>query len=110
MASAQAVLAILRVWYEQVPESEQSESNATCRLRQAMLDVSPVDYQFAYEELRRFKNLELDLANRRELLSRLACSAPAWASAIENRLAQHTEPHPPGDPTLLGNGGSFTTS
>ena len=40
------LLAILRAWYEQVPESEQSEAQATQRLRQAMLDVSPVDYQF----------------------------------------------------------------
>ena len=39
------LLAILRAWYEQVPESEQPESNATRRLRQAMRDVSPVDYQ-----------------------------------------------------------------
>lgn len=92
------LLAILRAWYEQVPESEQSESNATRRLRQAMRDASPVDYQFTYEELARLKSLELELADRHELLSRLACSAPAWASAIENRLAQHTQPHPPGDP------------
>jgi hypothetical protein len=63
-----------------------------------MHNASPADYQSAYEELARLKTLELDLANRRELLTHLACSAPAWTSAIENRLAQHNKPQPPGDP------------
>jgi very-short-patch-repair endonuclease/Cdc6-like AAA superfamily ATPase len=92
------LLAKLRAWYEKVPESGESEAQATQRLRQAMFDASPVGYQSAYEELARLTNLELDLANRRELLARLARSAPAWASAIENRLAQHSKPEPPGDP------------
>ena len=75
-----------------------------------MHDASPVDYEFAYEELARLKSLELELAHRRELLSRLAVSAPAWASAIENRWHStlshiHRETLAP-----LGNGGSFTTS
>lgn len=54
--------------------------------------------QSAYEELARLKNLELDLARRRELLERLGRLAPAWASAIENRLAEHSQPQPPGEP------------
>lgn len=92
------LLAKLRAWCEQLPESGQSEAQATQRLRQAMLDASPVDYQSAYEDLARLKNLESDLVNRRELLTRLARSAPAWASAIENRLAEHSKPQAPGDP------------
>jgi len=44
------------------------------------------------------KNLEQELTRRHELLNRLTRSAPAWASAIENRLAQHSQPQPPGDP------------
>lgn len=92
------LLTILREWYEQLPESDQSEAQATWRLRLALRDASPSNYQSAYEELVRLKNLESDLSRRRELLGRLACSAPAWASAIENRLAQHSQPQPPGNP------------
>lgn len=89
---------LLRVWHEQVPESFKLEAQATRRLRWALRDASAADYQSAYEELARLKNLEFDLSHRRELLGRLSRSAPAWASAIENRLARHSEPQPPGDP------------
>ena len=92
------LLATLRVWHDQAAESEQPEARATQRLRQAIRETSPADYQTAYEELARLKNLESDWAKRRELLGQLAGSAPAWASAIENRLAQHSQPEPPGDP------------
>ena len=92
------LLATLRVWRDQAAESEQPEARVTQRLRQAIRETSPVDYQTAYEELARLKNLESDLAKRRELLGQLEDSAPAWASAIENRLAQHSQPQPPGDP------------
>lgn len=92
------LLATLRVWQEQAAESELSEAQAAQRLRQAIRDASPSDYQAAYEELARLKNLESELAQRCELLARLADSAPAWASAIENRLTQHSQPASPGDP------------
>lgn len=92
------LLASLRTWEEQLPESDRPDAQATQRLRQALRDASPADYQSAYEELVRLKNLELDLSCRHELLGRLACSAPAWVSAIENRLAQHSQPQLPGDP------------
>ena len=92
------LLATLRAWYEQLSESDRPEAQATQRLRQALHDASPSDYQFAYEELARLKNLEQELTRRHELLNRLTRSAPAWASAIENRLAQHSQPQPPGDP------------
>jgi very-short-patch-repair endonuclease len=92
------LLATLRAWHEQLPKSDRPEAQATQRLRQALRDASPLDYQSAYEELVRLKNLELDMARRRELLGRLSRSAPAWASAIENRLAQHNQPQPPGNP------------
>lgn len=94
------LLAILRAWHEQVSESDQPEAQATRRLRQALRDASPVDYQSAYEELARLKNLDLDMTRRRELLERLSRSAPALASAVENRLAQHNKAQPPGDPHL----------
>lgn len=92
------LLATLRVWYEQLPESNRPEAQATRRLRQALRDVSTSDYQSAYEELLRLKNLEQDLARRHELLNPLRRSAPAWASAIESRLAEHSKSQPPGDP------------
>ncbi len=92
------LLATLRVWHEQLSEPDRPEAQATQRLRQALRDASPLDYQSAYEELMRLKNLEQDLTRRHELLNRLSRSAPAWASAIENRLAEHSEPKPPDDP------------
>lgn len=92
------LLATLRGWHDQVAAAELSEAQATQRLRLAIRDASPADYLMAYEELARLKNMESDLAKRRELLDQLASSAPAWASAIGNRLAQHSQPKPPGDP------------
>ncbi|MBI4025927.1 MAG: DUF559 domain-containing protein [Verrucomicrobia bacterium] len=92
------LLTTLRVWQEQMPESGLSEAQATQRLRAALRDALPSDYQSAYEELGRLKNMERDLARRRELLERLGRSAPTWASAIENRLAQHSQSESPGDP------------
>lgn len=92
------LLKILREWHEQVPESAKPEAQARRRFRQALRDASPPDYQAAYEELARLKNLEFDLSRRCELLSQLARSAPAWTSAIENRLERHSQPQAPGDP------------
>lgn len=92
------LLATLRTWHDQVPESDGAEAQATQRLRQAIRDASPTDYQSAHEELTRLKNLESDLARRRELLERMAQTAPAWKSAIENRVAQHGGSQPAGDP------------
>jgi very-short-patch-repair endonuclease len=92
------LVATLGAWHEQVPESGEPVAQATQRLRQAIRDSSPADYQSAYEELARLKNLEIDLAQRRDLLKRLGRSAPAWASAIENRLAQHSQPQLAGNP------------
>jgi superfamily I DNA/RNA helicase len=92
------LLATLRAWYGRLPESTLPEAQATQRLRQAMRDASASDYQSAYEELARLKGLEQDLTRRNELLSRLRRSAPAWASALENRLAGHSGSQPPGDP------------
>lgn len=92
------LLATLRTWYEQLPQSNLPEAQVTQRLRWALRDASPADYQSAYAELARLKNLEQDLTRRHELLNRLSRSAPAWASAIENRLAEHSASQPPGDP------------
>jgi very-short-patch-repair endonuclease len=90
--------AILAGWPESVPTSETADALVTQRLRRAMREASPTDYQAAYEELARLKNLELDLARRRALLKQIRRSAPAWASAIENRHPKHNAPQPPGDP------------
>jgi hypothetical protein len=48
-----------------VPISETPDALVTQRLRRALREASPTDYQAAYEELARLKNLELDLARRR---------------------------------------------
>jgi very-short-patch-repair endonuclease len=90
--------AMLAGWPESVPTSEMPDALVTQRLRRAMREVSPSEYQVAYEELARLKNLELDLNRRRALLKQISRSAPAWASAIENRHPKHNQPQPPGDP------------
>jgi very-short-patch-repair endonuclease len=90
--------AILAGWPESVPTSETPNALVTQRLRRAMREASPTDYQDAYEELARLKNLELDLVRRSALLKQISRSAPAWASAIENRHPKHDQPQPPGDP------------
>ena len=92
------LLARLRAWLDQVPESDGAEAQATQRLRQAIRDASPTGYQSAHEELTRLENLESDLARRRELLERMTQTAPAWKSAIENRVAQHSGSQPAGNP------------
>jgi len=83
-------------WQELAPESDQPEAAATRRLRRALHDGATDDYDAACEELARLKSLEPGLARRRELLARLAHFAPAWASALENRLPAHSQAQPPG--------------
>lgn len=92
------LLATLHAWHDKVPKSKQAEAQATQRLRQAIRDRLPADYRAAYDELARLKGLEPDLVKRQKLLGELAGSAPAWMSAIENRLAEHSQPQPPDDP------------
>lgn len=92
------LLATLRAWLDLVRQSGGAEAQATQRLRQAIRDASPDQYQSAHEELTRLKNLESDLARRHELLEKLEKTAPAWKSAIENRVGPHGGSHPPGDP------------
>ena len=87
-------------WFSAIPETAEPEATVTQRLRQAMKEPSPADFQSAYDELIRLKNLEPDLQNRRNLLGRLERSAPAWASAIQNRHPAHSKPEPPGDPMI----------
>ncbi len=89
---------MLAGWPESVPTSETPDALVTQRLRRAMREASPSEYQVAYEELARLKNLELDLNRRRALLKQISRSAPAWASAIENRHPKHDQPQPPSDP------------
>ncbi|MEI6313657.1 MAG: AAA domain-containing protein [Syntrophus sp. (in: bacteria)] len=89
---------ILGRWPESVPTSETPDALVTQRLRRAMREASPKDYQAAYEETERLKNLELDLARRHALLKKISRSAPAWVSAIENRHPTHNQPQPPGNP------------
>ena len=85
-------------WLAALPESDQPEATATRKLRTSLREASPTDYEQAYEELVRLKNLESDLESRRNLLARLHTRAPAWASAVENRHPDHARPEPPGDP------------
>ncbi|MGH7988882.1 MAG: AAA domain-containing protein, partial [Limisphaerales bacterium] len=85
-------------WFAVVSEVNQSDAAITQRLRQSLQDALPAEYQKAYEELVRLKNLEPDLTARRDLLGRLERTAPAWASAIQNRHPLHSKPELPGNP------------
>ncbi|HEV2436156.1 MAG TPA: AAA domain-containing protein [Verrucomicrobiae bacterium] len=87
-------------WLAALPEAGPPEAAATQELRRSLREGSPADYEQAYAELVRLKNLEPDLASRRSLLARLQVSAPVWASAVENRHPVHAKPVPPGDPAL----------
>lgn len=94
----QRLQATWRAWRDEATEASATEAQATHRLQQAMCDGSPADYRAAYEELARLKNLEPALIRRHELLERLAQKAPAWASAIENRIPRHKGAQPAGEP------------
>jgi len=85
-------------WREQIQRSKGAVATATQRMRQALFDLSPAEYESAHAELSRLKNLEPDLVQRGDLLRQLARSAPAWASAIKNRVPLHSAPLAPGEP------------
>jgi hypothetical protein len=78
----------------------ESDAILTRKLRQALRDVTADDYAAAYDEIVRLKSLEPEASRRAELLNRLGRSAPAWASAIQSRLAQHGRSEPAGDPNV----------
>ncbi|ATC63943.1 hypothetical protein CMV30_08245 [Nibricoccus aquaticus] len=84
-------------WLASLPETPR-DALATRRLRQALTESSPIAYQEAYDELARLRALEPELHSRRERLATLSSTAPAWASALENRVQPHEAPQPPGDP------------
>lgn len=75
-------------------------AKAAHNLRQAVIDGVPSDYERHYGELLRLRNLETEMEQRSELISKLARSAPAWASAIKNRLPLHATANPPGEPEI----------
>ena len=85
-------------WRGLVPQTDQTEAAVTHRFRQALHEALPTAYQESYAELIRLKNLEPELMARRKLLERLGQTAPAWASAIQNRHPRHSTPEPPGAP------------
>lgn len=87
-------------WYAAIQEIAGAEAAVTQRLRQSLREALATDYQQAYDELIRLKNLEPDLQSRQSLLARLERSAPAWASAVQNRHPAHSKPEPPGHPAL----------
>jgi len=87
-------------WCSLVPRTNEPDAAVTQRLRQSLLDAVPAAYREAYNELVRLKNLEPDLATRRDLLDRLGRAASVLASAIQNRHPVHSKPEPPGDPLV----------
>lgn len=94
------LLAILNGWRALQSGSSEPVAQATQQLHQAVRDAAPVGYQAAYDELARLKSLEIDLRTRIDLLAGIRRIAPAWASAVENRVAQHSKEQLPGDPQI----------
>jgi very-short-patch-repair endonuclease/uncharacterized damage-inducible protein DinB len=94
----QRLRATLENWRSRQSAASEPVAQATRRLHQAVRDSSPDDYREAHDELVRLKNLESDLGTRMDLLARIRSIAPAWASAVENRVARHSQEQPPGDP------------
>jgi very-short-patch-repair endonuclease len=87
-------------WCARIPVTSKPEAAVTHQLRQSLREAAPGAFQKAYDELIRLKGLEPDLVVRRNLLTRLEGSAPAWATAIQNRHPLHSKPEPPGDPPI----------
>jgi very-short-patch-repair endonuclease len=94
----QRLRATLETWRSRHAEAAEPVAQATRRLHQAARDAAPDHYQAAHDELVRLKNLEGDLGLRRDLLERIRLMAPAWATAVENRITRHSHEQPPGDP------------
>jgi very-short-patch-repair endonuclease/Cdc6-like AAA superfamily ATPase len=88
----------IEFWHKLAPERNDLEAVATRRLREAMTLPDAEAYRAAFDDLARLKTLEPERQQRSLRLAALAASAPAWAAAIENRVAPHDQPQPPGDP------------
>jgi very-short-patch-repair endonuclease len=73
-------------------------STVLAHLFDAVLDNSPESYRTGFARLVELESLRSILASRKELLSRLEASAPAWASAIRCRSGIHAAPSEPGSP------------
>jgi len=84
-------------WRNLVPETD-FDAAVTHSLRRSLMDIDPDGYEWAYNDLVRLKQLEPDLLARRALLNKLNRTAPAWSSAIQNRLPLHSRPEPTGNP------------
>ncbi len=67
-------------------------------LRDAAARNAPEMYEAAYQRVIELHRLRSGLERRRELLTRLAVSAPGWASLISRRDPPHDAGTPPGDP------------
>ena len=89
---------MLASWQSQLFDTRDGEASVTQRLRQALKESDFATYSVAYEEVRRFEELEHDLLRRNELLDTLVKTAPAWASAIRNHLPTRDSSEPPGNP------------
>lgn len=79
------------------PKENKSDAQFTRQIRLAVLDMDIKSYSDAYENLDRLKTFEHDIEIRKDLIEKLANHAPAWASAIENRLPNHSILVVPGD-------------
>ncbi len=74
------------------------ESKAARALERALAEWNPEAYERAHFELARLAGLRNSFDRRRALLSKLADTAPAWASAITLRKPPHDVDEPASDP------------
>ncbi len=68
---------------------DKQSTAVTDRLRAAVETYNPLTYRREIDHLNELFARRKDLAQRRELLSKLQPAAPGWASAIRNRLGLH---------------------
>jgi very-short-patch-repair endonuclease len=78
------------------PEAGLLPASAVLDLRVAVGNKDYRAYDLAYRRLADLHLLAPIFQRRRELLGRLGTTAPAWAAAIQNRMASHNESQVPG--------------
>lgn len=75
--------------------AQRAASSVLYQLINALKNHDSTSYQQAYDELQGLTALQTDYQKRKQLLTKLATGAQAWAQAIQQRIAPHHHSHPP---------------
>jgi len=96
--SLKKILEKIESYKNSISKEDKNDARSTRQIRLAITDMDIKSYSDAYENLDRLKTFEHDLEIRNGLLEKLEKHAPAWSSAIKNRLPNHDLLVVPGDP------------